>query len=39
MTKLLSVMDDWIDHDAMEGGHSIDVINTDYHKAFDSVSH
>ena len=35
MTNLLQAMDDWTK--AIELGHNIDVIYTDFSKAFDSV--
>ena len=37
MTNLLQAMDDWMK--AIELGHNIDVIYTDFSKAFDSVPH
>jgi len=37
VTQLLKVLDDWTE--ALETGGSIDVIYTDFEKAFDKVSH
>ena len=37
MTNLLQAMDDWTK--AIEFGHNIDLISTDFAKAFDSVPH
>ena len=35
--QLLNVLDDWTD--ALDNGHIIDIIYTDFQKAFDSVTH
>ena len=35
--QLLNVLDDWTE--ALDNGHIIDIIYTDFHKAFDSVPH
>ena len=37
MTNLLLCMEDWTNY--MEGGHPIDIIYTDFEKAFDRVPH